>query len=430
MRCSLRETQTAERIMSDRDNATERSVDEKISNKNYAADVNLSMQYTRWFLTLLGIWPYVISDASRIEKLVSKFLMPFPSVVITLLLIPLVSIPIFRDLTPSQFLLLLAPLSFRASSVLKNLILISRRDAIKFCIQHMKTDWQRIETDEDREIMMKNLRVGRNLTLICVLCLYSGTIFYNTLPFVSPRKVNALNQTIRPITVPGIDIYVDLRAGHNYEIVVFISCLSIFYVSAIISAICNLAAVLVCHACGQIQIVMSRLERLVGQENGKYIDQNSLQRGISFIIRIHVRVLRFASKIDQVLRELCLIEVVAATLIICLVAYMFITERKNTSIMASVSYTTLLISLSFNIFIFCRIGELLKEKCEAVGKAAYMTEWYTLPGKTGLTLVMLITMAHYPRRLTAGRIIELSISTFGNIFLSNELMPLLQFSFF
>lgn len=112
-------------------------------------------------------------------------------------------------------------------------------------------------------------------------------------------------------------------------------------------------------------------------------------------------------------------------------------ERKNTSIMASISYSTLLISLSFNIFIFCRIGELLKEKvmffipnnqfaewffiprfigqCEAVGKAAYMTEWYRLPGKTGLTLVMLITMAHYPRRLTAGRIIELSISTFGNV---------------
>nr|AXM05146.1 odorant receptor [Campoletis chlorideae] len=387
----------------------------KVSNEHYAADVNYSMQHTRWFLTLLGIWPDVISDASRSEKIIGKLLIPFPSAVITLLLIPLASNLILRDLTASQFLILLGPLSFRSSSVIKNLILIWRRDDIKCCIKHMETDWRRIETDEDREIMMKNLRIGRNLTIVCVLCLYSGTIFYNILPFVSPRKVNAMNQTVRPITVPGIDIYVDLRAGHNYEIVVFASCVSIFYVSAIITAICNLAAVLVCHACGQIQIVMTRLESLVGQEDRINTDKNSLQRGISFIIRIHVRVLRFASKIDEVLRELCLIEVVAATLIICLVAYMFITERKNTSIMASISYTTLLVSLSFNIFIFCRIGELLKEKCEAVGKAAYMTEWYRLPGKTGLTLVMLITMAHYPRRLTAGRIIELSISTFGNI---------------
>nr|AXM05147.1 odorant receptor [Campoletis chlorideae] len=386
----------------------------KVSNEHYAADVNYSMQHTRWFLTLLGIWPDVISDASRSEKIIGKLLIPFPSAVITLLLIPLASNLILRDLTASQFLILLGPLSFRSSSVIKNLILIWRRDDIKCCIKHMETDWRRIETDEDREIMMKNLRIGRNLTIVCVLCLYSGTIFFNILPFVSPRKVNAMNQTVRPITVPGIDIYVDLRAGHNYEIVLFVSWISIVYVSVIITAICNLAAVLVCHACGQIQIVMTKLESLIGAES-QHHDKKSLDKGIAFCIQIHVRVLRFASKIDEVLQELCLIEVVAATLIICLVAYIFITERKNTGIMASISYTTLLISFSFNIFIFCRIGELLKEKCEAVGKAAYMTEWYRLPGKTGLALVMLITISNYPRRLTAGRVIELSISTFGSI---------------
>lgn len=47
-----------------------------------------------------------------------------------------------------------------------------------------------------------------------------------------------------------------------------------------------------------------------------------------------------------------------------------------------------------------------------------MSDWYRLPGKTGLSLVMIIAMANYPRKLTAGQMMELSVSSFGTVSIS------------
>lgn len=47
--------------------------------------------------------------------------------------------------------------------------------------------------------------------------------------------------------------------------------------------------------------------------------------------------------------------------------------------------------------------------------------WYRLPGKTSLTIIMVIAMANIPRRMTAGRMIELSMSSFGAVSIQKNL---------
>lgn len=48
-----------------------------------------------------------------------------------------------------------------------------------------------------------------------------------------------------------------------------------------------------------------------------------------------------------------------------------------------------------------------------IGLAAYDANWYDLSGNKAVSLVMIITMSHYPPKLTAGKFVDLSINTFG-----------------
>lgn len=48
-----------------------------------------------------------------------------------------------------------------------------------------------------------------------------------------------------------------------------------------------------------------------------------------------------------------------------------------------------------------------------IGSAAYGVNWYDLSGNKAVALVMIITMSHYPPKLTAGKFVDLSINTFG-----------------
>ena len=44
-----------------------------------------------------------------------------------------------------------------------------------------------------------------------------------------------------------------------------------------------------------------------------------------------------------------------------------------------------------------------------------MIEWYNLPAKDAYDLILLISISQYPPKLTAGKIIELSLDTFSSV---------------
>ncbi|XP_014487905.1 PREDICTED: odorant receptor 22c-like, partial [Dinoponera quadriceps] len=137
---------------------------------------------------------------------------------------------------------------------------------------------------------------------------------------------------------------------------------------------------------------------------------------LAMIVQQHVRILRFISLTDRMLREISVVEIVGCTLNMCFLGYYTITlEWGSVEIAAYVTYITLLLSFTFNIFIFCYIGELIIEQCKKIGEVSYMIDWYRLPGRKGLVLVLMIAMSNSSTKLTAGNFFELSLSTFGDV---------------
>lgn len=264
---------------------------EETSNADHVTDIRYAEQHARWNLTILGIWPHVTSNPSTGQILVAKFMLPICPIVIALLVGSIICHAAFRAKTSEDALAVFGPIGYQSGNFIKSLILILRRDVLKLLIQHVEANWRRVGTADDREIMLRYLKLGRGITRVCAIGLFGSTIFFYTAPFFAEPYVNELNQSVRILVFPGPDMLIDIQKGHNYEIVYFASSFGAFFNVVVHLAIFNLSASLVTHACGQVEIVISRLDALVAAVDGGK-DTAALQDRIAFIVRNHVRAYR------------------------------------------------------------------------------------------------------------------------------------------
>ncbi|KAG7198543.1 hypothetical protein KM043_005910 [Ampulex compressa] len=333
-----------------------------IGNPFHEKDIEYVMKFNYWILVPLGIWPI---GHHKLDNLVSN-----TGIIIAV---------------------------------------VNRREGIKTCLEYVKRDWQAVESEADRALMLKYARVGRQLITYCTAFMGSGGLIYHTiLPFVVKRANERQNDTIKPLVYPVYEGFYDSQRSPVYELVFFAHFLCGYVSHALACGVCGIAALFASHACGQIDVLISRLEQLVEQQS----DDISIQ--IALLVQKHLSVLKFSAIVEEILREVCLVEFVGSTFMICLLEYYCLVDWEANERFGFTTYILLLISLSFNIFMLCYIGELLTEKTSSVGKVCYSIDWHLLPSRRARDLMLIIAMSRNPAKLTAGRMIDLTITTFGN----------------
>ncbi|XP_076176273.1 odorant receptor 10-like [Ptiloglossa arizonensis] len=379
-------------------------------NSHYKNDINYTLEMCRWVLKLIGIWPLVYSGTSKLEKIVS-----------IVLLITWFSDLLFALVPPGRYILfeeknlyirmkLLGPTSFSLASTIKYCYLVFKGPIFKRCIVHVERDWKMVDDPTHRIIMLRNASFSRNLSTLCAVFLYSaGLAFYTVMPFLSKGRMKG-NQTVKPLIYPGYDAFFDTQSSPNYEIIYSIQCFSAFIRYSVTVGAFSLAVIFVTHICGQIQVQLARLEDFVEKK-----EQESRLKLLDIVIRDHAKILKFTKNVEKALSEICLTQIVESTLVICLLEYYCLREWQNNDTVAISTYFVYLISFTFNILIFCYIGEVLSEQCSQIGPASYEIDWYNLPPKQACNLILVNAISHYPPKLTAGKIIELSLYTFGSV---------------
>lgn len=50
-----------------------------------------------------------------------------------------------------------------------------------------------------------------------------------------------------------------------------------------------------------------------------------------------------------------------------------------------------------------------------IGSICYMINWYQLSPKSARSLILILAMSGHPIKITAGRMVDLSLTTFGNV---------------
>ncbi|EZA52117.1 ObirOr5-L32 [Ooceraea biroi] len=381
------------------------------SNVNCEGDIVNTLIWNRWLLRVLGIWPLVYPNTTKIEKIIAMFSFVLCWIVLSLFLV-LTSIYTFSERSiMREKMKMLGPLGYVFFSMLKYFFLVARHKSIRQCVQVLSADWRRVEEDDHREIMMRGAEKGHLLSKFCIAFMYCGGLSYNTImPFLS--QTSEQNVTVRPMAYLGFDILFNLQLMPVYVFAFCLQCVTGIVMFNITTVVCCLAAMFVAHACGQVDIVLARVKSLV---KGEKRNRVQFEQCMAIIVQHHVRVLRFSANIEDTLREICLVEFVGTTLIMCLIEYSLITEWNNSDSIAILTYFFLFVSFAFNIFMFCHIGELLTEQCIKVGYTSYKIEWYELPGKAALDLMFMITMSRHPVQITAGKLISLSFTNFGNV---------------
>ncbi|KAL6259116.1 hypothetical protein P5V15_009038 [Pogonomyrmex californicus] len=375
-------------------------------------DIRRTVHVTRGVLNLIGVWPSP-SDSFALKIVRTKMLRIFCQALLYFIFVPGILKMFLKESNARRRLKMIGPMCNCLMAVLKHTVLICRSDQIKDCIEHIEEDWRTVSLAEDCKIMRGNSRIGRSLAILCVAFVYGSGFSYRTIvPLTRGVIVTPQNVTIRPLGFDGYYIFIDPQKTPAYEIIFTIQFLSGFVQYSVTSGACSLAALLVLHACGQLKILITRMEDLT---HAKYFSDKNANRKLAAVVRQHIRIKSFLSKVEDILQYTCLVEVVGCTFILCLLGYYIIMEWENNDAISLLTYTILLLTFIFNIFILCFIGELLTDQSMKVYITFCTLDWYQIPHRTARGLVLIIAMSSIPIKLTAGKFMDLSLNSFGAI---------------
>nr|WGO81812.1 olfactory receptor 141 [Microplitis mediator] len=377
----------------------------KMFNEKYALQIN------RWTLKILGIWQFII-ESSYFSKIVAVCLMIVCINLLTFVIIPgaLFAFVLIKD--PALRLRITGALSYIVMGIIKYYYLTTQRYKISDCINHLIYDWKKINEFDDKNIMIDYAKFGRQSSILSAIFMYSSSIIYVIiLPFESTGINNKGNVTTLSFVYPCHFIIFNQYESPAYEIVYIMHCSCAFVLASITNATCNLATVFIMHACGQLEIMTLWLNDLVTPEN---TDKKTYSK-YSAIIEQHTKTLRLVEKIKELFQHICFVEVIGCTLNICLLGYYILLEWKNNETGGMTTYLLLLVSFVYNIFLYCYVGELLTEKCQDVSNTVYMSKWYQLPENLARGFVLTLVIAQNYEPIKAGKLVYLSINTFGTI---------------
>ncbi|XP_023318767.1 uncharacterized protein LOC106657151 isoform X3 [Trichogramma pretiosum] len=350
-----------------------------------------AIQMNRYFLKPIGIWP-VGEDASGLVKTLRDANVVACFWLICFLLVPCALHTFLEEPNPNIKLKLIGPMSFCLMALAKYCSLVGYIPEIAACFEHVEQDWtmyRRTNSQYELRTMRRNAKIGRKLALLCAAFMYGGGFFYHTIMPLSSGKIATTEFTQRllellsenntdlehmghgprALTYPIYARLLNVERSPVYEIVFAVQTVSGFVLYTITIGACSLAATFVVHVCAQLQIVMDLLGNLAdgtiedGGGGGLGVDVEArLNDKIATIVERHLRALTFAERVENNLNVICFVEFIGCTMNICFLGYYFITEWESRNTISTMTYCILLVSFTFNIFIFCYIGEILTEQ--------------------------------------------------------------------
>ncbi|XP_043488574.1 odorant receptor 22c-like [Polistes fuscatus] len=386
----------------------------KGENDNYENDIELTVNVSRSVLQLIGIWPHREKKRESIAKEMSmKLLRIICHSLLCFILIPGLLNTFLKEKDPRRRLKAVGPMCNCSMAVLKYTIFLCSGKKLEDCVIRLEQDWKHVVTLKDRRTMLEKARIGRSIAILCVAFVFiSGFSYRLIVPLTRGTVVNANNITIRPLAFACYFVFFDPQKSPAYEIVFTLQTIAGFVTYSVTSGACSLAALYVLHACGQLEILIRRLEELVEDSKTSIV---SLDEKLAALVRHHINVSSFLKNIEEAMQHICLVEVVGCTLILCLLGYYIIMEWENNDSVAMLTYAILLLTFTFNIFIYCFIGDLLTDQATKVARTSCTLEWFHLPEKTARCLILIMAMSNRPIKITAGKFLDLSLNSFGSI---------------
>ncbi|XP_076376074.1 odorant receptor 82a-like [Megalopta genalis] len=377
-----------------------------------------SLQWNRWYLKPIGAWPTTVST-SKLERVVSVLLIIgcYSSILFTV--IPWILQICLEETNLYKKLRAIGPLLHWIMGGIKFTTLLASSNEIRHCVEHLQVDWQIVSGVQRRQVMLRYAKVGRYVSIFCGAFMQGGILSYCLMTGMSTKLVEIGNETkiVHVLPFAFYQKLINTDQSPANEIVLVSQLLSGFIVNSSAVGAFSLAAVFAAHACGQLNILMTRITEMVKEARER--DTKIFFKEIGLVVQNHLRILNFISHIEDVISPICFSELFHNSLSTCLIGYYILTEWDEHDYQNLITYFMIMFSMTFNIFLLCYIGEVLTDQCNKVGKVVYMTEWYFLPYKCILDLRMIIARSSVVMKITASKMVHMSICTFSQVLKSS-----------
>ncbi|KYN43582.1 Putative odorant receptor 13a [Trachymyrmex septentrionalis] len=401
-------------------------------------DVEQNRRYAvlRLYLTISGLWPYynlrnrcicfvplfafcssiaipqvyTFKKHDRFRNYMFYFIIPIQ----TLYLIGSITFDDVFESLPSLII------SIIFSSKIMIIMLNSKK--VKICLNTIRKDWLSANTDVERIILQRHTRYGQYLAVFYAAFMHvtSGLFIFkpimltlmtddinatkSSIPFISrlPFRVEygeKFNQYIYPITV------------HTYTAV-------FAHVFATI-AVDGLYYCLIQHACGMFSIIGYTLEN-IGKNNDDIFDakqtkiQDSNYNKTLYCLRRHLLVIEFAEHIESLFTKIFLINL-NLNMIIGSLTGIQVLMNLDKSARDIAGPITMYLAQFLHLFLHFWQAQFLLDYSILPYKSICRANWYDASRRCQKLLLLIMNRTTSPCKITAGKIVILSIESFATV---------------
>nr|QNL15006.1 olfactory receptor 62 [Aulacocentrum confusum] len=276
----------------------------------------------------------------------------------------------------------------------------------------IERDWMK-KNPQIVNIMIKNAKVGKQLTVYGFCLGYFSVIFYmSSIIFNIVLRTTTNLTDIDGKTLPLQTVYpYDISSSSRYYFTLCTQIFSSLLACTVYTSINVLFGVFVLHACGQLEILSDGVEKISEKKN--------YQRLLKLYIEDHNRMIRFIWEVEKIFNLLLLALFASAVISFCLLEFNLIAvfSGKTTDIspMSLVFYIQFLFYFMFMMLIYSWVGEKLITQCALLHMAACNTNWYSRKSHESLQLIILLVRSQYPLLLTAGKVASVRLTTFVSL---------------
>lgn len=244
------------------------------------------MKVAKFLLTPVGIWP-LYGDDSTSSRIKTALQTSFIFSLMCFLLVPHIIYTFFDAEDLTRYMKVIAAQVFSLLGIIKFWTMIINKNEIRNCLQLMEMQYRDVRCEEDRMVMVKNAKVGRQFTVMYLGLLYGGALPYHIImPFVAEKIVKEDNTTHLPLPYLSDYIFFVVESSPFYEIL-FVT--QICFSTIILSTNCgvySLIATCVMHACCLFEVARRQLEAITISA------ADNLQEGLGRVIAQHMQALR------------------------------------------------------------------------------------------------------------------------------------------
>ncbi|XP_019886671.2 uncharacterized protein LOC105277517 isoform X2 [Ooceraea biroi] len=367
-----------------------------------------AIELNRFGLKLIGLWP-------EIDKAVkTSYISDLRAYMIFIIITFVTTIPLMRSLirVRDDILLVIENLQFILPIMmvlLKFLIMRWKQTALLSILNMMANDWIAFKLDTQRNVMMKWARIARLIVTCGYMLTGFGIIVVTIFPYCGLPFRHLSNLTDRDKQLP-IEAYYfyNTDPSPQFELTFLIQAMTMFLIAIIYISVDAFLGLVILHTCGQLENFKYQLVSMVASDNFDGALRNS--------VITHVRLIRFTNTIEDIFALMMLGLVFYFGIVFCLYGFLLlsvITDKRSDVSFSQICYVIVSVTMLLaHTFLYCGAGEIM---CDALYEAICDLDWYKLDSRQSRNLILLMIRASEPFRITAGKVIPLTMTTFCSL---------------